>query len=107
MADMSLEDLVEKVYELKDVESTILARRVLQDWQEGVIPSRRSINTLMKYLEVDTVCSRLGDGGICMGWLKRHTTEFDFPINPPYVCPFLGTTETNGKYKNCPGYRKS
>jgi hypothetical protein len=107
MSELSLEELVEKIYELKDVESTILARKILQDWHEGVIPSRTSINALMKFLEVDTVCARLGDDGLCLGWLKRHLTEFDFPVNPPYRCPFVGTTETNGKYRSCPGYRKS
>lgn len=107
MAEFSLEELIEKIYELKDVEATIFARKILQAWKEGVIPSRSSINTLMKYLDVATPCSRLSEDGICMGWLKRHQTEFDFPINPPYLCPFVGTTETNGKYINCPGYRKS
>lgn len=106
MADMSLEELVEKIYELKDVEATIFARKILQDWHEGVIPNRQSINMLMKYLEVDTPCARLNEG-FCSGWLKRHTTEFDFPINPPYLCPFVGTNDTDGKYRSCPGYRKS
>lgn len=105
--DLSLEDIVEKIYELKDVEATIFARRVLQDWKQGVIPSRKTINALLKYLETDTPCSRLSEDGVCMGWLKRHQSELDFAVNPPYFCPFSDNTGKEPKYRQCPGYRKS
>lgn len=105
--DLSLEDIIEKIYELKDVEATILARKVLQDWQQGVIPSRKTINILLKYLETDTPCARLSEDGICMGWLKRNQSQLDFAVNPPYFCPFSDIDGKKPNYRQCPGYRKS
>jgi hypothetical protein len=107
LADVTLQDLAEQIYALGNPEATVLMRRVLQDLSQGVTPSRKSINILIKLLEEDTPCSRLTDDGLCNGWLRKNTDQFNFPIVQPYQCPFVEQQNKKAKFGDCPGYRRS
>lgn len=104
--DLTLDELLEKVVQLKNFEATALARKVYRAWQEGVTPSRSEIDKLAKYLRVDGPCRRLGEDGLCQGWLRKNADSLGFPVYPPYACPFVKTEEKPAQWRECGGYRE-
>jgi hypothetical protein len=106
MPDIDLKDLAEQIYELRNIDATNLMRKVLRDWEDRVVPSRKAMNILLKYLEVDSPCIRLTEDGLCAGWLRKNQSQLDFLVEPPYFCPFVEKDNKPAKYSSCPGYRK-
>lgn len=104
--DLTLEELLDKVIALKNFEATALARKVYRGWQDGVIPSRSELDKLAKYLQVDGPCRRLSDEGLCQGWLRKNAESVNFPVYPPYACPFAAANDKPAQWRECPGYRE-
>lgn len=100
--DVTLEELIERVRALKSFEAVTLAKKVENNWNEGIAPNKSEIKKLQQFLNVDGPCERLTDNGYCNGWLRRNVELFDIPINPPYNCPFTEKKD----WTSCYGYRK-
>jgi hypothetical protein len=82
-----------------------LARELLMQWRQGVVPSSRDLDSLAKLYAYDTApprCERLGRDNGC-GWLRAEGETHGLhlpPIGERATCQYLG------QQPQCPGFKR-
>ncbi len=100
--DVDLLTLLERVRAIRSFDAVTLVKKVENNWNEGITPSKSELKKLQNFLIVTGPCERLTENGLCAGWLRKNTELFDVPIQAPYTCPFNEKQE----WSTCYGYRK-
>jgi hypothetical protein len=100
--DVDLLTLLERVRSIRSFDAVTLVKKIQQNWDEGITPSRSELRKLHEFIKVDGPCERLTESGQCNGWLRKNVELFDIPINAPYTCPF----NEKQNWNECYGFRK-
>lgn len=91
-----------------DADARRLARRLLKQWNEGIIPAPKEVHELRKRLKRIESCGRLQPDGSC-AWLRRHAKAEG--LRPPrpgqrVLCRRQATGKAANTFVECGGYRK-
>lgn len=98
------------VEDLRETPATrLFAKRLLHQWQEGFIPSRKEMKRL-RTLKGDSVmlCARLQPDGSCI-WLRKNAREqglLEPGSGEKVICKRTGVGVAEVLWKNCPGFKR-
>jgi hypothetical protein len=103
MLDNLTEHLMEVIQNKDFSESTrILAQQTLVQWNQGIVPSPKTLNKIRKESTVPQPCARPEYTGSCE-WLRKYGAGYKLtvpPVGEPAICCFKTLPH------KCPGYRK-
>lgn len=89
-------------------EAQRLARRILNQWNSGLIPSPKEVKILRKLLERTAICGRIEADGSCV-WLRRNAKSER--LRPPLpgqrvYCRRRASGKAVETFLECNGYRE-
>jgi len=78
------------------------AQKILGKWNNGIIPSPKTLDKLAKSILPPNPCVRIQPNGAC-AWLRKYGEGYKLPVPPtgePAICCY------NDSFTKCPGYKK-